>query len=220
MKHIHRLLAVFISSFALFLLSGCGDKEPAIRQYTEITTPRPAQQTEAPTVAAPAEPAKPAPAPPMKDSVVPVANGPLSWDVPEGWKSKPASGMRLGTLFPGEEGLECAITSFPGKVGGRFANVQRWAGMVGGKSDEASLKAYLAKQEEIKTTGGFTALVLDFSDLLEAPADDTPSMLAAIIELPDSVAFFKIQGKHGDLQKHKETFGRLVKTVRSEKAAE
>ncbi|MGV6814990.1 MAG: hypothetical protein ACWA5W_08290 [Phycisphaerales bacterium] len=55
----------------------------------------------------------------------------VEWDAPAGWTEvETTSSMRIAT-FQAPNGLEVAITSFPGDVGGLLANVNRWRNQVG-----------------------------------------------------------------------------------------
>ena len=55
----------------------------------------------------------------------------MSWTIPDSWTQIQAtSEMRIAT-FQISNGLEVAVTAFPGDVGGLAANVNRWRGQIG-----------------------------------------------------------------------------------------
>jgi hypothetical protein len=57
----------------------------------------------------------------------------IHWQKPEAWQEQPGKSMRIGSfLIPGADGrkAEVAVTTFPGDVGGDFANVNRWRGQI------------------------------------------------------------------------------------------
>lgn len=56
-----------------------------------------------------------------------------NWPAPSTWKQKPAGQMVLASYQVGEgaKAADVSVTSFPGDVGGLFANVNRWRGQMG-----------------------------------------------------------------------------------------
>ena len=59
--------------------------------------------------------------------------GGVTYSVPEGWEDLPASGIRKANLKVSDESgtAELTVLVFPGDVGGRLANINRWRGQVG-----------------------------------------------------------------------------------------
>lgn len=115
------------------------------------------------------------------------APGGLSWQPPEDWvaSSRDVS-MRLATYYVGGtdaeagEGLEVAVSAFPGDVGGRLANVNRWREQLGLEGiTAAELDAYLQPFGEEDGVHGWT-LRLDGPE----PTAGRGGMLAAIIRSP------------------------------------
>lgn len=107
-------VAVVASALAALATAGCGDGG---REITVQQVPKGSEVIAVPTPVAPA------------------ADADLRiWSVPEGWREVESTApMRLATLVieSAPEPVEVAVTSFPGDVGGRFANVNRWRGQVG-----------------------------------------------------------------------------------------
>jgi hypothetical protein len=58
--------------------------------------------------------------------------GGLTYTVPEGWEDLPASGIRKANLKVSDANgtAELTVLVFPGDVGGRLANINRWRGQV------------------------------------------------------------------------------------------
>ncbi len=68
------------------------------------------------------------------DSEAPEQDDSWPWTVPAGWQFDPEPRrMRLATYLVEDPGgqVEVAMTRFPGQVGGRLANVNRWRGQMG-----------------------------------------------------------------------------------------
>jgi hypothetical protein len=63
----------------------------------------------------------------------PTKQAEVSYIVPEGWEDLPASGIRKANLKVSDENgtAELTVLVFPGDVGGRLANINRWRGQVG-----------------------------------------------------------------------------------------
>lgn len=55
-----------------------------------------------------------------------------NWPAPSSWKQKAAGQMVLASYSVGDDGksADVSVTSFPGDVGGLFANVNRWRGQM------------------------------------------------------------------------------------------
>ncbi len=104
----------------------------------------------------------------------------VSWSVPSGWKEVPTTQqMRLATFDA--NGVEVAVSAFPGAVGGTLANVNRWRGQIGLDAiDEAGLGELLVTSREGPT---------DVS-LLVMEGKDGKVMLGAIIVPGDGQTWF------------------------------
>lgn len=126
-----------------------------------------------------------------------------TWEVPEHWKQKPATQIRIGNYeVSNSEGkaLDFSITSFPGTVGGLLANVNRWLEQVNiSKTDEAGLSQYLSDRTIDEKPG---KLVMAESD--------TQALYAAIIYHQGRSWFLKLMGDVSLAQTEKENFLGLV----------
>ena len=87
--------------------------------------------------------------PPNDAAVVPVGDGSLTWQLPDGWTPAKGSSARYATVaVTGADGSkgELAVTHFPGDVGGDLANVNRWRGQIGlSPIDQAGLAAEVSE---------------------------------------------------------------------------
>lgn len=128
------------------------------------------------------------------------------WQVPDSWQVLPSSAMRKGNFkVKDSAGNEAEITVlvFPGDVGGKLANINRWAGQIGLNPLPES---YLKSLETIEIDGKNAYLV----DLKHSPN----SIYAAILEMPDQSWFFKIMGPSPLVESHKESFLTFLKSVK------
>lgn len=181
---------------ALLLLAGCEDPQ-AIRVYSvERRAPAPHAHSaddghdhgaHGPEAHPPAAPA-----------------GELAWELPPGWEVSPeARPMRWATLVaPG--GLEVAITRFPGDVGGKLANVNRWRGQVGlGPIGEPGLP------EALRPVEG-AALPVELVDL----TGGQERLLAALLEGQGETWFLKLQGPLDQVAPLEPGFQALLRSLR------
>lgn len=105
---------------------------------------------EAEAASTPVAPAESMPAASSSAGMTSGAESPSSqakWEVPEGWKSVPASSMRIASFSSAGQNGESAdisVSSFGGEAGGDLGNVNRWRGQIGlGPFEAADLKPLL-----------------------------------------------------------------------------
>ena len=112
----------------------------------------------------------------------------VRWSVPKGWKSLPASGMRLATMIPPGPGkAELTIVSLPGEVGGELANANRWRGQLGlGPIDE---RALAAGRRKTSSPAGQVA-VYDFTS-----GDKKSRLVAGALSRGGTTWFIKLMGE-------------------------
>ena len=103
-------------------LSGCGQPDqPVTRTVAKSADVHPAAPT------APANPAMPA-SPGLVAQSGSIGK-PAFPKAPAGWVEQDPGAMRKGSWKVGA--AELAVTAFPGDVGGRMANINRWRGQLG-----------------------------------------------------------------------------------------
>jgi hypothetical protein len=191
--------------------------EPAMKGATDAPAPSAAPdegaKARAPEGGAAAEaPAEPAPAEPAPGGGGGGAAGSgerqsvagLSFEVPQGWTLKPAGGMRLGTVTDGQ--AEIALSSFPGDVGGKLLNVNRWRGQVG---LPPITEADLPKETRTIDVDGKQVMLVDAKG---------PEMrlLAASIPGDGKLYFARLTGGVDLVEKRKDAFEAFVKSVKVE----
>lgn len=139
----------------------------------------------------------------------PPAQAGLHWQAPEGWKEKPASGMRLASFEAATTSgnADISVVMLPGDAGGDLANVNRWRSQVGlGSWDEKGLKANAAR---IKAPAGDIVFV-DFT----GKAEGTETRLLAGIFVKDGQTwFFKAMGMEKAVAGVKPAFIKFLESV-------
>jgi len=163
------VFAVLTATFPLAILPGC--------DRAEIHSYRVPKSGQAPTGADALLAGGAGTAPASSDQAAALG---VSWSVPSGWKEVPTTQqMRLATFDA--NGVEVAVSAFPGAVGGTLANVNRWRGQIGLDAiDEAGLGELLVTSREGPT---------DVS-LLVMEGKDGRVMLGAIIVPGDGQTWF------------------------------
>ena len=112
--------------------------------------------------------------------------GEVAYTVPEEWEELAPSGIRKANLKVTDNNgsAELTVLTFPGDVGGRLANINRWRGQIG---LDAVTEAELSKFTEsysISKHGG-TYVRLEGSE---------QSILGALLPFHGNTWFFKLQG--------------------------
>lgn len=141
-----------------------------------------------------------------------VAKGDIpDWELPEGWTQTETRAMRRANFALGESGLEVAVTSFPGDVGGLPANVNRWRRQLGlPPIGEGEMLPFLTQT----SINGKDVL---FVDLLGPPQPEgapTQRMLTAVANHAGASWFFKLTGDAPTVEKHRAEFVEFVRSLR------
>ncbi len=141
----------------------------------------------------------------------------LSWKTPPEWSEHPASGMRMASFTSADQSpIECSIVGLAGALaGGLKANTARWMEQIHlpQLSDE-ELQKFLQSQEQWTSEGGFSIQVINFTQLQNNDSDDQPSMIAAIIEVPEKTIFVKMTGLKKAVLKHQKNFKQLCHSLK------
>jgi hypothetical protein len=134
-------------------------------------------------------------------------------DVPAGWKKKAASPMVLKSYtVTGSKGgtATVSISSFPGDVGGRRGNINRWRTQLGQQDVDASQVDKASQDFEAQGGKGYLVDV-DGTDARSGK----PARLVAVAVLHDgNTWFYKLLGDKSTVEESKESFLKFVKTVR------
>ena len=134
--------------------------------------------------------------------------GGVRYIVPEGWENLPASGIRKANLRVSDENgtAELNILVFPGDVGGRLANINRWRGQVG--LDDAP-------PEDLPTfTEAYT--ISQHPGLYVRLEGGAQSILGGLLPFHGSTWFFKFLGSSGTVLGNEAKMKAFLDTVRLE----
>lgn len=183
-SHYLQRLPLIVAGIAALCLSACDQAQPVTYQI-----PKEQRADTMPTIAAATTPETSAPS---KMNVLPgmqqAANeaGEVDFITPEGWKKLAASGIRKANLkVTADTGsAEITILTFPGDVGGRLANINRWRGQVGleAATDE-DLPAFTTAYDISGHRGLYVRL-----------EGETQSILGALLPFHGSTWFVKMLG--------------------------
>ena len=141
----------------------------------------------------------------------------LKYILPEGWKEKPLTQMRVASFEATENGKTADVSVIPlgGMAGGDFANVNRWRGQVGQPPlAEADLQK-LAEKIQV------SAQPADLYDVAgTAPgSSDAERIVGVILHHEDAVWFFKMTGDAALVEKQKPAFIAFLKSVNFDTSA-
>lgn len=159
-------------------LAGC-EPEPQVRTYTVAkAAPAPAKAPE-PKAAMPADPALVAQAA--------AAGFPRYPAAPAGWSAKDPGAMRKGSWSVDGPGgpADLAVTAFPGDVGGRVANINRWRSQLGLPPGDAEMLDAVVRASVGATAGE----VVDIRS-----ADGAQATVAIIARKGETSWFLKLTG--------------------------
>lgn len=172
------------------------------------TGPAPDSQaaTPPPQAPSPGEPAMKGPVPPPPSTDLP------KWTVPAGWKSVPASTMRLASFaVEGANGQtgDLSVVALGPSAGGLLANVNRWRGQLAlSPLDDSGLAR---ESTQLTTPAGDEAVIVDLNG---EGASAGKRMLAAVVSRPDRTWFYKLTGDSPLVAAQKDAFLGFVKSVK------
>lgn len=141
----------------------------------------------------------------------------LKYTLPDGWKEKALTQMRVGSFDVSEDGKSVDVSVIPlgGMAGGDLANVNRWRGQVGQSPvDEAGLK----KLAEPVPIAGETADLFDIGGT-NPGSGEQERILGVILHRDDTAWFFKMSGDAALAEKEKPAFIAFLKSVEFEKSS-
>lgn len=149
--------------------------------------------------------------PAMADLIAPPAgnlDSQLIWKVPEHWITGRSSTMRLGSYTTSDSGLDISITRFPGDVGGKLSNVNRWRGQIGlGPVTSGAI-------EKDITTHATAFANFEIVDLHNP--DSGQKMLVALLDYGGFTWFFKMSGQDTAVDREEASFYEMVNSVQQD----
>ena len=219
------IIRILFASAFLFLLAGCEQAEP-----TSYLIPKEDRNVSMPGASGSADPAKQAPAandgigsgsgssigsgsgmqvlPGMQEA----ANqaGEVTYTVPEGWEELAPSGIRKANLKVSDANgsAELTVLTFPGDVGGRLANINRWREQIG---LEAASPDDLPEFTESYTISAHRGLYVRLEG-------GTQSILGGLLPFHGSTWFFKFMGSSGTVLANEAALKAFLDSVQLEDA--
>jgi hypothetical protein len=134
--------------------------------------------------------------------------GAIRYTVPEGWEEVPPSGIRKVNLIVEDENgrAELTVLVFPGDVGGRLANINRWREQVGLEPVAPEELPAFTEAYPISQHGGLYVR-------LEGGAQ---SILGGLLPFHGFTWFFKFQGSTGTVLANEAEMKVFLDSVRLE----
>lgn len=182
---------------AMLGMAGCGQQESRYTEVSEVPPP----------VAVPAPPREAAPL-----SAVEGGRGGqvgFTYGVPDGWSEVAPSSMKVLSLMcgePPEQTVECSVSVFPGDVGGRLANINRWRRQVGlGPLSAEAVDGFV----EAVTISEMEGWQVDFTG-----PGGTNRVVVAVLFHNGQSWFFKLMGPDAAVAEEKAAFGEFLQSVR------
>lgn len=136
--------------------------------------------------------------------------GDIQYTVPDGWEDLPPSGIRKANLRVSDDfgSAELTVLVFPGDVGGRLANINRWRGQIGldtatPEDLSAFTEAYTISQHRglyVRLEGGMQ------------------SILGGLLPFHGSTWFFKLQGSSQTVMDNEAAMKAFLDSVQLEDA--
>lgn len=136
----------------------------------------------------------------------------LAWVVPEGWRQRPGSGLRLATFEIAEDtsGAITTLVVLGAAAGGVEANISRWRAELGLPPDSPEPPLHIE---------GNLDFVLVNLILEAAQAGSETATLGAIFDLGDRTAFLKFMGRPEVLHENRLNFLSLAGSLRRTESA-
>lgn len=193
----------------LLVLSGCDRAEPVTYTISkeERAVPTPGPATTAPT----AMPATPGSSqmqvlPGMAEAAQ--AAPELTYTVPDGWDEFAAQSVRKANFrVSGEQGsAEISVTVFPGDVGGKLANINRWRGQIG--LDPIEMSGMREVTRPLSISNHMAMLVI--------MQGAEKSILGGILNFHGSTWFFKMLGDSGVVAEQADAMESFLASVQIE----
>ena len=174
-----------------FVLTSCGKREDT-RVYKEVHITPPHQE-----MGEVMKNSHEGLIPPQMNKEVLTPQTALSWDTPANWKEERGSGLRLVTFNSLDDSskIECSIVTLSGQAGGIRNNIIRWMGQINiAIPSDDSFDLFLSSQVEVKTSSSLKGIIVDLTQLQEDQSDESPSMIAVILESESGTIFVKMTG--------------------------
>jgi len=136
------------------------------------------------------------------------AAGDIAYEVPRGWEDLGPSGIRKANLKVTDRNgsAELTVLVFPGDVGGRLANINRWRGQIG--LDPAEPED-LPEFTEAYTISAHRGLYVRLEGSMQ-------SILGGLLPFHGSTWFFKLQGHTDTVMANEASMKAFLNSVKIE----
>jgi hypothetical protein len=135
----------------------------------------------------------------------------LKYTLPDGWKEKAPSQMRVASFDISENGktVDVSVVPLGAMSGGDSANVNRWRGQVGQSPAE---DAQLKQSAETVQVGGKPADLYDIAGT-NPNSGNKERIIGAILHADDATWYFKMMGDAALAEKNKPAFVAFLESV-------
>ena len=210
MKHLVHLNALPVAAALVFMMAGCGRDNVKVYKV---------DSSDAPVTPPPA--ATPATMPTTMPDGLPVPDNSgqpkLKYTLPEGWKEKPLTQLRVASFEISENGKTADVSVIPlgAMSGGDAANVNRWRGQVGQAPLDEDTLTKLAEKVE---AAGQPADLYDIAGTSPG-SGDAERIIGTILHSDTATWYFKMSGDANLAEKQKGSFIAFLKSVEFNKLA-
>jgi hypothetical protein len=139
----------------------------------------------------------------------------FTYAVPEGWTQMPPSQMILLSFDAGTPPnliAECSISAFPGDVGGRLANINRWRRQVGLGPTTEDVAASMVKELMVS---GMDAWQVDFTGPDGNGVNGNALRVIVTVVFKDGQSwFFKLSGNDSAVQEEVDSYATFLESVK------
>ena len=210
MKHLVHLNALPVAAAIVFMMAGCGRDNVKVYKV---------DSSDAPVTPPPAT--TPATMPTTMPDGMPVPDNSgqpkLKYTLPEGWKEKPLTQLRVASFEISENGKTADVSVIPlgAMSGGDAANVNRWRGQVGQAPLDEDALTKLAEKVEVADQPA------DLYDLAGTSpgSGDAERIIGTILHSDTATWYFKMSGDANLAEKQKGSFIAFLKSVEFNKLA-
>lgn len=143
-----------------------------------------------------------------------LAQGPLDYDVPEGWRQLPATQFRNPNFVAGpSDSIECYVSVLPGGGGGLVVNANRWRRQMGAPPLTGEEFAALPTIELLGHEAAYMDVTGTFTGM-DGRAIPNQRLLGALVQTQQAGIFVKMVGPDEAVQEEREAFEAFVRSLR------
>lgn len=152
----------------------------------------------------------------------------VTWTLPDGWQAKDsANALRIGSFLAPEPSLanvgemdpfavDVSVVRLAGDGGGLKANIQRWMGQVGIKTNADEMEEFVKAAGHFKTKTGQDGMYVDLTDKLSGDMTQSKTIFGAVIQTATYTVFVKGMGEQARVMAVKPVIIEFCKSIRIE----